>query len=94
MSDEPAIPELRFLKGLVTVLTATMILGVLAIVALLVTRLPAAPVPLPETIELPDGAVVTAFTRGPDWWAVATEDSILVYDLGGTLAQTIAIERP
>ena len=59
--DDAPIPDnearnLKFLRRLVTTLTATMILGVLAIVALLVIRLqtPAGPA-LPPTITLPDG---------------------------------------
>ena len=67
-------------------------LGVIALVALLVIRLPDGAAPLPERVTLPDGTVPLAFTRGPSWMAVATADAILVYDLGGTLRQTIAIE--
>ncbi|NKX43437.1 DUF6476 family protein [Roseicyclus persicicus] len=57
--DGAALPaNLRFLKGLVTVLTAVMILGVLTIVALLVIRLNADPVPVlvsPGDFALPAG---------------------------------------
>ncbi|PRY94741.1 hypothetical protein BCF33_0339 [Hasllibacter halocynthiae] len=95
MSDpdpqQPAIPELRFLKVLVTTLTVTMILGVLAIVALLVTRLPDGTVPLPDALDLPEGAEPVAFTRGPDWLAVATPDAILIYDAAGTLRRTVEL---
>lgn len=57
-------PEVRFLKILVTVLTATMIAGLVTIIALLVIRLPggggtgAAPgvtYRLPPTLALPEG---------------------------------------
>ena len=86
-----------FLKTLVTVLTVTMIGGVLAITALLVIRLqqPALP-PLPETITLPDGTRATAFTQGDGWFAVTTGDNrILIFDrAGGTLLQTIDIALP
>ena len=81
-----------------TVLTAVMILGVVAIVGLLVIRLQAsspspAALPLPETIALPEGAVARAFTQGTDWYAVVTDnDEILVFDRAtGALRQRVAI---
>jgi hypothetical protein len=99
--DQPPIPEaearnLIFLRRLVTVLTAVMILGVVTVVALLVIRLqapaPAAP-PLPEAIALPDGATATAFTQGRDWYAVVTDDDqILIFDRAtGALRQRVSI---
>ncbi len=89
---EPA--NLRFLRRLVTVLTAVMILGLLTIVALLVIRLGAArPLPLPDLITLPEGATATAFTRGSDWYAVVTGDNrILIFDAEtGAIRQTVTI---
>ena len=87
---------LKFLARLVTVLTATMILGLLVIVGLLVTRFWSEPdraalPPLPETITLPEGARATAFTQGEGWYAVVTEDGrILIYDrVSGTLQQVV-----
>ncbi len=98
MTEEAPISDrdartLRFLKILVTVLTATMILGVLAIVALLVIRLQRPDMELPPAIALPAGTAATAFTHGPDWIAVVTgDDRILIYDRRGTtLRQEIAI---
>jgi len=103
MSDDPQ-PELpanlRFLRLLVTVLTGTMIAGLLIIIALIVIRFssePRAAMPhLPETIALPDGAQPTAFTRGNDWVAVVTQDNrILIFDAGtGDLRQTVHITTP
>ena len=90
--DPATLSTVRLLRGLVILLTATMVGGVIAIVTLLVIRMPNAAVPLPVEIVLPDGTVPIAFTRGPDWIAVATEDSILIHDLRGTLVQTIPIE--
>lgn len=94
ISDQDA-RTLRYLKWLVTVLTATMILGLLSIVAMLVIRLQpgAAPPPLPEAIALPDGTRAAAFTQGSDWYAVVTsDDRILIYDRAtGALRQQIAI---
>lgn len=72
----------------------TMILGVIAVVWLLVTRMPDAnALPLPETIALPQGAKAQAVTVGPDWFAVVTtEGRILVYDrITGALRQEVAV---
>ena len=88
--DDDGIPgaeerSLRFLRRLVTVLTATMILGVLAIVVLLVIRLqmPAGPF-VPDAIRLPDGVTATAYTQGTGWIAIVTsDDEILIYDPDG-----------
>lgn len=80
------------MRRLVTVLTATMILGVLAVIVLLVIRLNQTPMALPDAVALPDGTTPTAFTRGSDWMAVTTDDRILIYGLDGTLRQTVLIE--
>ncbi|MEM6408482.1 MAG: DUF6476 family protein [Pseudomonadota bacterium] len=92
---EPA--NLRFLRRLVTVLTAVMIAGVVVIVALLVIRLQTPPAPalaLPETITLPEGAVAEAFTQGAGWYGVVTTDQrLLIFDSAtGTLTQTVQIQ--
>lgn len=98
MSDAPEDglpPSLRFLKTLVTVLTAVMIGGVLVIIGLLVTTLRAAPPPmtLPATIALPDGALPAAITQAQDWLGVVTTDGrMFVYDrASGALRQEIRI---
>ena len=90
--SEPA--NLKFLRRLVTVLTATMIGGVLLIIGLIVIRFYDVPPPLPDSIALPDGARALTFTQGPDWYAVVTsDDQILIFDrVTGRLQQTIAIE--
>jgi hypothetical protein len=91
--EEPA--NLRFLRRLVTVLTATMILGLLAIFTVLVMRFSTeASTPLPETITLPDGQTAQSFTVGPDWYAVVTtNDQILIFDrTSGDLRQTVQIQ--
>ena len=94
--DAPELPpSLRFLQRLVTVLTVTMILGVIAMVGLLVTRLPqvsATPV-LPAGLTLPAGARVAAVTMGTGWIAVVTtDDHILIFDMDGKLRQDLKIE--
>jgi hypothetical protein len=97
--DERDIPEaearnLRFLRRLVTALTATMILGVLAIVVLLVIRLQAPSGPyLPPSIVLPEGVRATAYTQGTGWIAVVTDtQEILIFETDGhTLRQRIPV---
>ncbi len=82
-------PDLRLLKGLVTALTATMIGGLLILIALFVTRLPKAASPvgpsmpaglalpagmtLPAGLTLPAGAAPRAVTFGIGWVAVVTD---------------------
>ncbi len=98
-NPQPVSPAtLKFLARLVTVLTATMIVGVLVIVGLLVTRfwgsdtlvLP----PLPDSITLPEGARATAFTQGPEWSAVVTDDNlILIFDRAtGEIRQSVDLK--
>ena len=74
----------------------TMIGGVITVVWVLVTQLPQAvraQGPLPAAITLPDGARATAFTQGPDWYAVVTADQrILIFDRAtGTLRQSVTV---
>lgn len=98
-SPPPVSPAtLKFLARLVTVLTATMIVGVVVIVALLVIRFSgeerAQPLTLPDRITLPEGARAEAVTFGSDWLAVVTaDDRILIYDrASGALRQSITVE--
>lgn len=90
------LPVVRFLKILVTALTVVMILGLVAIVGLLVTRLgggtPPLPV-LPNLIKLPEGTGAEAVTIARDYTVVVTDrGTVLLYRKDGTLAQTITIE--
>ncbi|GFE63520.1 DUF6476 family protein [Litoreibacter roseus] len=91
-TEEPA--NLRFLRRLVTTLTAVMILGLLVLIALFVIRLQPATLALPDAITLPNGVTAQSFTRGRTWYAVVTEDDqILIFDIEtGDLRQTIEIE--
>lgn len=96
-SPEPA--NLRFLRILVTILTASMIGGLVTIIVLIVIRVPNVvrtiedPVPLPATITLPDGSVAESFTQGGDWYAVVTKGGeILIFNRDdGSLRQKIRI---
>ncbi|WP_188675895.1 DUF6476 family protein [Neptunicoccus cionae] len=91
--EEPA--NLRFLRRLVTILTATMILGLLAIFAVLVMRFSTdSGLAMPDSITLPDGTNATAFTQGGDWYAIVTaQNTILIFDrTTGALRQTVQIK--
>ena len=93
-APEPVEPaNLKFLRLLVTSLTAIMIVGVLVVIALLVTRLRDTGPQLPAEITLPDGARATAFTQGQGWYAVVTDDNrLLVFNrTSGALVQERAI---
>lgn len=97
-NSPPVSPAtLKFLARLVTLLTATMIVGLLVIIALLVTRFWAgddSTLPLPDSLSLPQGTKPLAVTQGPGWIAIVTEDDrILIYDRAdGRLRQTVTLE--
>ena len=94
-SDNGSLPpQLIFLKRLVTALGVVMIAGFLVLIAALVIRLNADPLPLPERITLPEGVTATAFTQGTDWFAVVTSDNrILIYDRAtSALRQEVTID--
>lgn len=94
-SDNGSLPpQLIFLKRLVTALGVVMIAGFLVLIAALVIRLNADPLPLPDRISLPEGVTATAFTQGTDWFAVVTsDDRILIYDrTTSALRQEVVLE--
>ncbi|WP_073129212.1 DUF6476 family protein [Palleronia salina] len=95
-APEPRDGALTVLKWLVIALTATMLVGMMALVWLFFTRFPAPGPALPDQIALPDGARATAFTRGSGWLAVVTGDNeILIFSPDGeTLRQRIRIDQP
>ncbi|MEL6433548.1 MAG: DUF6476 family protein [Pseudomonadota bacterium] len=85
----------KYLRWLVTILTATMVLGFIVIVVLFVIRFSDAFGPeLPDEIVLPDGSTPVAFTQGGDWYAVVTkDDQILIFDRESQeLRQIIQVE--
>lgn len=89
---EPA--NLRFLRRLITVLTLTMIFGLLTIIGLIVMRFTGeVEPPLPSEIVLPDGSKAQSFTLGSDWAAVVTQDDlIIIFDREDySIRQTIQI---
>ncbi|TLP66981.1 hypothetical protein FEE96_06410 [Parasedimentitalea maritima] len=87
-------PQLKFLRRLVTTLTAVMIGGLVVVISLLVIRLSDKGVTLPDSITLPDGTTPTAVTFGNGWIAVVSDrNQILILDAdSGDLRQTITIE--
>ncbi|WP_090221024.1 DUF6476 family protein [Epibacterium ulvae] len=92
--EEPA--QLKFLRRLITTLTAVMICGLVVVVALLVIRLSDDGPDLPENIALPDGIEAKAVTFGEGWIAIVTaDDRILVLNnLTGQIQQEILIKSP
>ncbi|MEM8850564.1 MAG: DUF6476 family protein [Pseudomonadota bacterium] len=93
-NEDPGLPpDLRFLKALVTILTAVMIVGVITIVALLVIRLPSAAPTWPPGLALPPGTDVHAVTQTPSRWLVTTTDQrLLTFAPDGTLLETLDLE--
>lgn len=85
------MPELAWLRRLVTGLALVMAFGILALVAILWLRLSQAPLPvLPDGLTLPDGATAAAVTFARDWTVVVTEDGeIFLYDRAGALQQRV-----
>ncbi len=73
-----------------------MIIGLLVIIGLFVIKFSGGSgLDLPKEITLPDGTGATAFTQGPDWYAIITEDDrILIYDRDtGQLRQSVNIKH-
>lgn len=82
-ADTPEPTNLRFLRRLVTILTATMIFGLIAIFTVLVIRLQAPSEVFPELNGLPDGVSVLSVTRTPNEIIVIDQDKmiyVLTYD--------------
>ncbi|WP_424941715.1 DUF6476 family protein [Aliiroseovarius crassostreae] len=92
----PIDGTVRFLKILVTTLTATTILGLIVLITVIVMRFQQENVvPLPDELVLPAGVTATAVTRGPGWFAVVTEDErILILEPDGqTIRREVAISK-
>jgi hypothetical protein len=86
----------RALQWLVIGLTASMMVGVIAVVAVIVTRFPTpATPPLPSELVLPAGAEALSVAQGRDWVGiVTTDDRILIYDRAtGALRQSVVLDR-
>ena len=76
----------------------TMIGAVIAVVWLLVTRMPqtfTAPPSIPAALQMPAGATAQAVTFGTGWIGVVTQDNrILIFSPEGLLRQDVAITAP
>lgn len=85
------MPELAWLRRLVTGLAVVMGLGMVAVAAILWVRLAQPPLPeLPPGLVLPDGTGAAAVTFARDWTVVVTDaGEILLYDRSGALRQRV-----
>ena len=85
--------NLRFLQRLVTLLTVSMIVGILTIAALLAFKLRSENINFPQTLTLPDGTKPIAFTQTKDWYSIITEaNEILIFKNDGTLIRSITVQ--
>ena len=92
---EKDVPHLAFLRRLVTVLSFTMIAGMVVLIALFVIRFQDSGIDVPKAITLPDGTRPVAFTQTRSWYAVVSEDDqILIFNLKGELVQTVPVKVP
>ena len=92
---EKDVPHLAFLRRLVTVLSFTMIAGMVVLIALFVIRFQDSRIDLPKAITLPDGTRPVAFTQTRSWYAVVSAyDQILIFNLKGELVQTVPVKVP
>lgn len=89
------VPELAWLRRLVTGLALVMGLGVAVVAAILWVRLSQPPLPeLPPGLALPDGASAAAVTFARDWTVVVTQaGEVLLYDRAGALRQRVLPAR-
>lgn len=85
--DEAPLPEaqaglIKYLKTLVTALTVTMIVGLIALISVVVMRInQAQPFAMPDALELPEGVSASAITFAPGRVIVVTQDQqILVME--------------
>ncbi len=93
-TDETPLSEadartLRFLRSLVLVLTATMIAGMVLLVALFYARLggdaPATEsLVVPDRFKIPNGSQIAAVTQAKAFWVLVTaEGEVLFYEPTG-----------
>ena len=85
------VPELRWLRRMVTALAATMALGMLAVAGILWLRLSTPPLPaLPGDLQLPAGVTPAAVTFARDWTVVVSETGdILLFARDGSLHRRV-----
>ncbi|HHY01266.1 MAG TPA: hypothetical protein GX686_00105 [Paracoccus sp.] len=84
------VPELAWLRRLVTALALVMMLGIAVVAATLWLRLSPSLPELPAAITLPQGETAAAVTFARDWTVVVTgAGTILLFDRGGRLRQSV-----
>lgn len=84
------MPELAWLRRLVTALALVMMLGIAAVAGTLWLRLSPSLPELPAAITLPEGETAAAVTFARDWTVVVTgAGNILLFDRSGRLRQTV-----
>lgn len=84
------MPELAWLRRLVTALALVMMLGIAVVAATLWLRLSPSLPELPKAITLPNGETAAAVTFARDWTVVVTGNgNILLFDRGGRLRQSV-----
>ena len=94
-SGDPAkVPELAWLRRVVTGLALVMGLGIVAVAGVLWLRLSQPPLPaLPAAITLPEGSRPAAITFARDWTIVVTDTAeVLIFDRGGALRDRRKVE--
>ena len=92
---EESVPHLLFLRFLVTVLTLTMIVGIIVIITLFITRFNKQELPIPEKLNLPSDSKPVAFTQTKSWFGVVDDnDQLFIFNLNGNLIQKIHINVP
>ena len=88
------MPHLDYLRRLVTLLSATMIGGMIILIILFVIRFQQDILNVPPEITLHSGVTPIAFTQTRDWYAVVTqENKILLFTPKGKLFQTVEITQ-
>ena len=88
------MPHLDYLRRLVTLLSATMIGGMIILIILFVIRFQQDKLSVPPEIKLPSSVTPIAFTQTRDWYAVVTqENEILLFTPKGKLFQTVEITQ-
>ena len=94
-ADQPEPANLRFLRRLVTTLTATMILGLIAIFTVLVIQLQAPAQIFPKILDLPDKTTVLSISRTPSELIIIDEKrNIYIMSTDGTkLLETFSIRQ-
>jgi len=91
---ENKVPHLDYLRRLVTLLSATMIGGMIILIILFVIRFQQDKLSVPPEITLPSDVTPIAFTQTRDWYAVVTqENTILLFTPKGKLFQTVEITQ-